>query len=434
MIDVELLQINSDQGAEPRGPARAAYAVGRARSLRRERAGRTSARRSPTGVHVGSAQADAINWFGFTIPSSTTSSRTTPTRSSWPSRSSASPRARRRSCSSATGCRSRSPRFNTSNAVGRQHRADHLLPVPGRRHQDRHRAARAPQPGGDAQAEDRGVEHQRLCRGQRQAASDQPIIGTRTIESVIRLQDGETNFLAGLIRTDKSECPRDGIPVLGDIPIIGRLFSKKQTDDQRTDVILTLTPHIIRIPDITEEDLMPIWVGTEANITFRGGAARREPATATRAPSRASPDASSRRCSARRRPRGRRRRRLRASISRPAGPRPTSSGRRHAAAARGAEPVAEGAGPAEQELVAPSDGQSASARELGSRGRRRRNADPSRLRPGVHHARRRAAADDPGLRATSPGGFPGGTLRVRFDPSVAAAVSRDGRSSSGTAG
>jgi len=104
---------------------------------------------------------------------------------------------------------------------------------------------------------------------------DQPIIGTRTIESVIRLQDGETNFLAGLIRTDEANS-ESGMPGLSEIPILGRLFSNKRTDAQRTDVILTLTPHIIRNAEITEEDLLPIWVGTEANITFRGGSPRVE--------------------------------------------------------------------------------------------------------------------------------------------------------------
>jgi hypothetical protein len=104
---------------------------------------------------------------------------------------------------------------------------------------------------------------------------DQPIIGTRTIESVIRLQDGETNFMAGLIRSDESNA-ETGIPGLSEIPILGRLFSNKRTDAQRTDVILTLTPHIIRNAEITEEDLLPIWVGTEANITFRANSPRVE--------------------------------------------------------------------------------------------------------------------------------------------------------------
>jgi general secretion pathway protein D len=103
----------------------------------------------------------------------------------------------------------------------------------------------------------------------------QPVIGTREIESTIRLKDGETNFLAGLIQTDEQN-GEAGVPGLSDIPVLGRLFSRRRTQRQRTDLVLTLTPHIVRTPDITEEDLLPIWVGTEANITFRGGSPRVE--------------------------------------------------------------------------------------------------------------------------------------------------------------
>lgn len=105
--------------------------------------------------------------------------------------------------------------------------------------------------------------------------ASQPIIATRTIESTIRLKDGETNFLAGLLRTDEASNEL-GIPGLSEIPVLGRLFGKKKTENRRTDLVLTLTPHIIRTADITAEDLLPIWVGTEANITFRGGSPRVE--------------------------------------------------------------------------------------------------------------------------------------------------------------
>ncbi|MEM7583807.1 MAG: hypothetical protein AAF560_10540 [Acidobacteriota bacterium] len=103
----------------------------------------------------------------------------------------------------------------------------------------------------------------------------QPVIGTRNIQTNIRLRDGETNFLAGLIRTDEGQT-ETGIPGLSDIPVLGRLFKRTSTDTRRTDIVLTLTPHVIRRADITEEDLVPIWVGTEANITFRGGSPRVE--------------------------------------------------------------------------------------------------------------------------------------------------------------
>jgi general secretion pathway protein D len=81
-----------------------------------------------------------------------------------------------------------------------------------------------------------------------------PKFGNRTVSTVIRLHDGETNMLAGLIRDEERRTVR-GIPGLSDIPGIGSLFSHTQTDTQQTDVILTLTPHIIRVLDLSEQDL-----------------------------------------------------------------------------------------------------------------------------------------------------------------------------------
>jgi general secretion pathway protein D len=94
-------------------------------------------------------------------------------------------------------------------------------------------------------------------------------IGTRTITSVIRLKSGESSLLAGLIRRDTGETETK-TPLLSDIPLIGRLFTSKGKELRRTDLVLTLTPSIIRFPDITEEDLAPMWVGTESQISFFG--------------------------------------------------------------------------------------------------------------------------------------------------------------------
>jgi general secretion pathway protein D len=105
--------------------------------------------------------------------------------------------------------------------------------------------------------------------------SNQPIIATRTIESTIRLRDGETNFLAGLIRQDDNS-NRNSTPFLGDLPILGRLFTRENTNSSQTDLVLTMTPHIVRVADITEEDLAPMWVATQSNMTFRGASPRLE--------------------------------------------------------------------------------------------------------------------------------------------------------------
>lgn len=99
--------------------------------------------------------------------------------------------------------------------------------------------------------------------------ADQPTISTRTITSNIRLKDGETSFLAGLIRT-KAATSRTGIPFISDIPLVGSLFSNKKRENERDDIFLSLTPHITRAPQIDEEDLIPVWVGTENNVSFSG--------------------------------------------------------------------------------------------------------------------------------------------------------------------
>jgi general secretion pathway protein D len=100
-----------------------------------------------------------------------------------------------------------------------------------------------------------------------------PTFGTRNIDTVIRLKDGETSLLAGLIKYSKTSTTA-GIPFLSDIPIIGSLFQDNSKNLTKTDLVLTLTPHIIRYPDITEADLAPLWVGTENRITVFGNSPR----------------------------------------------------------------------------------------------------------------------------------------------------------------
>jgi general secretion pathway protein D len=93
-----------------------------------------------------------------------------------------------------------------------------------------------------------------------------PTFGSRSINTVIRLKDGETNMLAGLIRDDE-RVVLDGVPGLSDIPIIGRLFGRTHKETQETDIILTLTPHIVRVLDLTEADLLPFRLGREVSGT-----------------------------------------------------------------------------------------------------------------------------------------------------------------------
>jgi len=119
------------------------------------------------------------------------------------------------------------------------------------------------------------VEVSDLGPKQNVAGQDLPSFITRTIEDTIRLKDGETNFLAGLIQNSDQNSDNK-TPFLGDIPFIGRFFTQNIHSVKRTDLMLTMTPHIVRIADITDEDLAPMWVGTQNNITFRGVSPRLE--------------------------------------------------------------------------------------------------------------------------------------------------------------
>ena len=87
-------------------------------------------------------------------------------------------------------------------------------------------------------------------------------IGTRNASTVLRLRDGETQLLAGLISNeDRTSASR--VPGLGDMPVLGRLFSSQRDDNSRTELVLAITPRVLRNlrrPDVTETEL---WVGTE---------------------------------------------------------------------------------------------------------------------------------------------------------------------------
>jgi general secretion pathway protein D len=90
-----------------------------------------------------------------------------------------------------------------------------------------------------------------------------PTFGNREINTLIRLRDGETNMLAGLIRDDE-RTTLDGIPGLVDLPVVGHLFGHNTKTVNQTDIILTLTPHIIRVLDLSEADLRPFRVGRDS--------------------------------------------------------------------------------------------------------------------------------------------------------------------------
>jgi general secretion pathway protein D len=90
-----------------------------------------------------------------------------------------------------------------------------------------------------------------------------PTFGNREITTTIRLKDGETSMLAGLIRDDE-RTELSGTPGLSDLPLIGRLFAVHRRESTQTDIVLTLTPHIVRVLDVSESDLRPFRLGRDS--------------------------------------------------------------------------------------------------------------------------------------------------------------------------
>ena len=93
----------------------------------------------------------------------------------------------------------------------------------------------------------------------------QPIISQRKIEHDIRLKDGEVSVLGGLIERDTTK-NLNGIPGISQIPFLQYLSSdiSKEVSDQ--EILIVLTPHIIRFPSISAEDLRTLAAGTDTNV------------------------------------------------------------------------------------------------------------------------------------------------------------------------
>ncbi|HEY3655521.1 MAG TPA: secretin N-terminal domain-containing protein [Steroidobacteraceae bacterium] len=87
-------------------------------------------------------------------------------------------------------------------------------------------------------------------------------IGTRNANTLLRMKDGETQVLAGLIQ-DSDTRSAAGIPGLSQIPIVGRLFGAHNSDREKSEIVLSITPHIIRTQARPAADATEFWYGSE---------------------------------------------------------------------------------------------------------------------------------------------------------------------------
>jgi general secretion pathway protein D len=93
-------------------------------------------------------------------------------------------------------------------------------------------------------------------------------IGSRNAATVVRLKDGETQILGGLI-TDEERQTANRVPGLGDLPVIGRLFSSQKDDNQKTELVLSITPRLIHGVGPPSHVPSEFWSGTEANLRMK---------------------------------------------------------------------------------------------------------------------------------------------------------------------
>lgn len=93
-------------------------------------------------------------------------------------------------------------------------------------------------------------------------------IGTRNFTSALRLKDGETQVLAGLI-SDEDRSSGNRIPLLGDFPLLGRLFGSQNDSRQKTEIVLSITPHLVRNLQRPGPTAESFWSGTETTLRDR---------------------------------------------------------------------------------------------------------------------------------------------------------------------
>ncbi len=95
-----------------------------------------------------------------------------------------------------------------------------------------------------------------------------PTLGSRKVTTKLRLRDGETGIIAGLMKGSSSSGVT-GIPILNRLPILKEIFSSNTKNSERTDILLSITPRILRMPEITSRDTATYYIGTEGKVELK---------------------------------------------------------------------------------------------------------------------------------------------------------------------
>jgi len=101
------------------------------------------------------------------------------------------------------------------------------------------------------------------------AGQNLPSFFSRKVETRLRLRDGESNLLAGLLRENERKTLK-GVPGISHVPILRDLFASNDREIVQTDIVMLLTPHVVRTHALTQRDFTPLFVGTQSNLGLAG--------------------------------------------------------------------------------------------------------------------------------------------------------------------
>ncbi len=101
------------------------------------------------------------------------------------------------------------------------------------------------------------------------AGQNFPSFASRKVETKIRLRDGESTLLAGLLREDSRRVYK-GFPGLIHLPVFKSLFTSNDLSSSQTDIVMLLTPRIVRGHDLKQQDIDPVYIGSQQNLGLTG--------------------------------------------------------------------------------------------------------------------------------------------------------------------
>jgi general secretion pathway protein D len=101
------------------------------------------------------------------------------------------------------------------------------------------------------------------------AGQNLPSFGSRKVQTRLRLRDGESNLLAGLLREEERKSLR-GIPGLLRLPVLRSLLASNDNEILQTDIVMLLTPRIVRTQELSLADVSPIFIGSQQSLGLGG--------------------------------------------------------------------------------------------------------------------------------------------------------------------